>query len=685
MKTILQKDLRENFKMALIGLAIFSLLLLEGYQSCQNAVANVLRASGSVAAGSVQPLLAESVLTEAAFFCAIFGAALGWLQTRNEAHRDLWAFLIHRPISRTDIFRGKVAAGLCLYALGAGLPLLILIGITRMPGHVAAPFEWAMALPLLSIFLTGAVYYFGGLLTGLRQARWYGSKCFGIGWGLVASLCAFTADEFWQSLGATLVAAAILAVAVWGAYQSGGLYRGQPAAGKGALILAMAAGCSAILFAAGALTMALAIQPFMHGVQIYSYYQMTRDGKIYKETLQDNELKSIVDLDGQPLMDPKTGRPIERREFEQRRAYGVSASSTLKSRRMNNSGFRQAARFFRPWNIVDKKLWYVDRHGELVGYDGPTRRFIGLIRPPGFNGTAMAEQFLPTSAQINYFYNNYYNDAVTRTLATARTVYQVDLEARQLKPIFTATSDDEIGGCAENNSIIYEFGTNTTRSVLVTTRKSVLILKMDGQPILQTPYGPSSSEYPTVSVYYLVGDFSGIPTDRFAIWFNPDFQMNSQSGWKMPAHVEWFGAGNSVSRRLDLPTLQMEAQESWPERVADALAPPALVIPSQKHFVQPEPLLSCALDLLCVLACGWLARRYHFTSGATAGWLAFVLIFAIPGLLTLLCVQEWPTREICPKCQKLRMVDREHCEYCAAEFAAPERNGTEIFAPLVKE
>ena len=170
MKAIMQKDLRENLKVALIGLLIFSLLLLQAYQSCIHALDNLLERNASVMANNLQPLLTTSLLIEAAFFCALFGAALGWLQTRNEAHRDLWAFLIHRPVTRSAIFRGKALAGLCLYCFGAGLPVAILIAVVRTPGHVAAPFEWSMVCPLVLIFLTGGAYYFAGLLTGYEPA-----------------------------------------------------------------------------------------------------------------------------------------------------------------------------------------------------------------------------------------------------------------------------------------------------------------------------------------------------------------------------------------------------------------------------------------------------------------------------------------------------------------------------------
>src|ERR1017187_1556616 len=134
---------------------------------------NLITRNMSGQMNALQPLLAHSLLIENTFFCGLFGAALGWLQSRNQAHRDLWAFLIHRPVTRTEIFLGKTIAGLCLYAFGAGLPLAILVAVVRVPGQVAAPFEWAMVLPLVSVFLMGLAWYYAGLLTGLRQARWY--------------------------------------------------------------------------------------------------------------------------------------------------------------------------------------------------------------------------------------------------------------------------------------------------------------------------------------------------------------------------------------------------------------------------------------------------------------------------------------------------------------------------------
>ena len=170
MKALFVKELREQFKVALLGLLIFAALLFFGYRETTEALLQMIN-GGYVGNNSLQPLLSMTVLSATAIFCAIFGALLGWLQIRAEKHGDLWAFLIHRPITRTRIFAAKLLAGLCLYSLAAGLPMLALVILVWTPGHVATPFEWAMVLPCVTLFLCGILCYFAGMLTGLRQAR----------------------------------------------------------------------------------------------------------------------------------------------------------------------------------------------------------------------------------------------------------------------------------------------------------------------------------------------------------------------------------------------------------------------------------------------------------------------------------------------------------------------------------
>jgi hypothetical protein len=676
MKALIQKELRENQNVAWLGLLIFSVLVLAVYLSSIAALAHLLDGSESVDFNVLQPLLSQNLLAEAPVFCAIFGVVLGWLQSRNEAHRDLWAFLIHRPVTRTEIFQGKTIAGLCLYAGGAGLPLAVLVAVARIPGHVAAPFEWAMALPLAAIFLTGVPWYFAGLLTGLRQARWYASRGFGLVLALLPSVCVFNLPEFWQALIPIVVAVAVLGTAVWGAYQSGGYYRGQPGIGRAALIVAMTAGCGGALYAGAGLLVNLILNPWSNPSYVNTVYAMTQDGSLYRMTTRINPQLSveIVDLDGHPLLDPKTGQKMTLEEF--RKHFGGGAN--IAAGREYQGNFLTEARFFNLWSTTDKALWYLDRHGNLNGYDARTRRYTGSLNPQGNPGSSRTEPFLRRTDSGNYFMS-----PERRLIATARVLYQVDFKARALQPVFSLTNEDEIRGfCGFVASMYYGDANDQTKSLFLASKRAVRLLDSEGQAVFAVPH-PGSVEYPQVQVSFLHATNGS--TANFAIWFWPDNEMNAKSGWKMPIHVVWIGPGQTVAKSADLPFLRMSAISSWPDELAGTLLPPFAHWMTDKNIYSPWNAVGFALALISAGIAWWLTRRYNFSIPAALGWTLFVFLLGIAGLLTLLCAQEWPAREPCPNCKKLRVVDRALCEHCQSPFSPPAKNGTEIFAPLASD
>jgi hypothetical protein len=682
MKTLIKKDLRENLVVAAIGLLVFALLLVQAFESSTSALDNLLLNSWSVQSVTLQPLLANTLVIESAFFCALFGAVLGWFQTRNEAHRDLWAFLIHRPVTRTEIFLGKTIAGLCLYGLGAGLPLAGLVLVARLPGHVAAPFEWPMALPLVELFLGGVAGYFAGQLTGLRQARWYVSRGWGLGLAIFALISVFGYEDCWKSWATLALAIGVLALAAWGAYQSGGLYDGQPLPAKWGLIAALTVGCVLVMYAVVGLLVVLFLSPLTRTPYAYSSYVMTRDGTIYKTTSHGGKTDTIEDLAGHPLTDPKTGRKLEYKEFQPRLAYGPSIFNRFGAKSIGNP-LRNGAAFFTLWSISDKTLWYLDRHGKLVGFDGRTRKYVGAIEAPG-------DPFLP-GGNYGYYYSAY-NDTPRNFIPTATTVYRVDFEERSLKPVLTLTND-EIGGYESQQQ---NYGTiETPDSVFIgqdfffSTRQAVYFLDKTGNVVFKTPYGPGFAQYPRVVLSQLKSKES--MTNRFAVWFYPDYEQNSHAGWKLPVQVEWLGTnGLGVIKTMDLPTLYHDSPPDWSDKLAEVFVAPAAALPEMayRHFQHESAGYphreGLPLAVLSAIATWLLVRRYHFPTAAAAGWTVFALLFGLFGLLVLICAQEWPARETCPSCQRRRMVNRENCEHCAAPFPPPERNGTEIFDLLTK-
>jgi hypothetical protein len=160
--------------------------------------------------------------------------------------------------------------------------------------------------------------------------------------------------------------------------------------------------------------------------------------------------------------------------------------------------------------------------------------------------------------------------------------------------------------------------------------------------------------------------------------------MNKAAGWKLPEHILWIAPAQTVTKSADLPVLRLDEESSWPDKLATALLPPPVHVEFDDKIYKSWNLLSYTLALVCSVI-GWtLARRYNFSTTASIGWTLFIFLLGIAGLLTFMCVQEWPVREICTNCKKFRAVDRESCEHCEAPFSPPEKNGTEIFEPLAK-
>jgi hypothetical protein len=660
MKALVRKEMRENVRVAALGLVVHTLMLVQQYREYVASPTNMS-----------QPLADSAILWSTSWFCAVFGAVLGWLQVHNERRPDLWAFLIHRPMTRTGIFLGKVMAGLGLYVLVVGLPLLGFIVWARLPGHVAAPFELAMLRPMAAYALVGLLYYFAGMLGDLRQARWYASRVLGVGVAIVVSLLVQISPECWQSLLIILIGAAILATAVWGAFQSDGHYRGQRAWGKAALTTTLMVGCLAVAVVAAMLVSNFFPRSQPSGTS--SDYFMTTNGSVLKSTQGAGRLTEVVDLEGKPVLDEKTSKPIEPNGFNGR---GATATTV----QVEQDGFPGLRPWIQrdislavPWQATRDTLWYYwSRYGRLVGYDVATRRCIGSLGPNGF-------------AQNLAGGGDRFSDAGTsggaRTLSAATAVFQLDLEKRAISTLFTTTADDPI--LAKYEIVRSDYNWEYT---MVVTKRFVHLLTAEGKPVWQTPYEPARASSTVFQLFLLE------PPGQFALWISPGGRAGEEAREKHPGHVMWVARDQGVLKSIDLPALPApHYAPRLEEKLLSFVMPPALLAALPVLHVRlwgtgiPRELLllSCAAAILVCLPVGlWLGRRYQFSIAALAGWAVFHLLFGVPGLLAFLSVQEWPAREPCPHCKRPRLVDRPQCARCGADWPPPEKAGTEVFAPL---
>ena len=180
-------------------------------------------------------------------------------------------------------------------------------------------------------------------------------------------------------------------------------------------------------------------------------------------------------------------------------------------------------------------------------------------------------------------------------------------------------------------------------------------------------------------------------TNRFALWLNANYQTNRIMGWTLPSHVAWLATGQGTLGGTNLPSLSgyQGSAPSLTERLLRLVVPPAFYsAPIFLHgtdFFRNFPWKDLLISVVAAVVCagiGWCqGRRYHFTVGCQLKWAGFHLLFGLPGLLGFLCVQEWPAREPCPNCKKLRLVDREKCEHCGADLRRRQGTGPKSLNP----
>ena len=186
-------------------------------------------------------------MIQATFFFCLIGvlsaAALGFLQVFFDGHGDKRSLLLHRPLSPSRIFLARVSSpGVSLYVLALGIPFVCLESWYATPGHIPAPYHWRTGLPWLADILSGLVFYFAGMLTAQREARWYGSRCLPLAGAFFCSYLVWALPEFWQALVAIGIMGSFMGLAAWGSFCAGGDYVPQRYFARAALSMTFLAG-----------------------------------------------------------------------------------------------------------------------------------------------------------------------------------------------------------------------------------------------------------------------------------------------------------------------------------------------------------------------------------------------------------------------------------------------------------
>ncbi|EDY21441.1 hypothetical protein CfE428DRAFT_0686 [Chthoniobacter flavus Ellin428] len=681
MSTLLWKELRENFKWAL--LAMFALGAAE-------LLALYTEADADYSFNNGITLCHAAFLILTTFGPPAIGLLLGFLQILPELNRDRWAALLHRPISWGALFWAKAVAGVLLYIIAAVIPLLVCVWQTATPGHFASPFVPGLALAGIADTATGLAYYFAALLIALQGGR--------IAWRVLPLLAAVyltsfvqRADDFsdaaWAVLGMTLV----LSLAGWGAIYRRDRLRGRPWFGRLALFLVAFYGCCG--FAEFAL---FVWKPDRWYNSDRPEYRVNEEGRPLKIIYRSGTIISVEELDGSAPSEAKYKRDRVRSHtvyLNEATAY-IGDSHHYHPRVEHEQRYRLSHTYIVPagtHHLPQPESWFLLRQPKiLVGISLHRKTVAAILDLHGFQPPGNR----PVPFPVDVVFDTVAHD---RLLQFQRESLRVaDFAGRSVTEIPLPASPP-IHGVAN------AWNANELEQIeisAVALRGSLAIYDQKDWHLLATlPYHHDVERWGQISVGVNVAG------DRFYLQYEPSVWIPWQESAVMPSYVDVMSRQGKVEHSYTLPPLPVTPAKPTPAGyLIEGLRSPVfffgtllyqklgVLLGNQKlqdvfearmgsnaHAVRETAVLILVCSLLCAGATLAGARRLHFSWSQAALWAGVALVFNIAGLLLFLTVADWPQVVPCATCQRPRPVSRQTCPHCADDWPPAAATGTEIF------
>jgi len=209
LKALVIKELRESAGVLVLAVlaAIYVVVGLMGF--------SLLPIAQSGIAQYGVPFVSDSFQFYLAVIVGGLAAALGLKQAAWEFGHSTYHFLLHRPVRRGSVFWTKLAVGVSLVlVLGASMILLYALW-AQSPGRSAAPFFWSMTVPAWQCLLCLCLVYLGAFLSGLRPARWFGTRLAPGLAGFVLAMVIYAAPWWWLAVVGVVVSAWVILVAIF--------------------------------------------------------------------------------------------------------------------------------------------------------------------------------------------------------------------------------------------------------------------------------------------------------------------------------------------------------------------------------------------------------------------------------------------------------------------------------------
>jgi len=169
------KELRESLGLLAVGTlaTAWSVAYVSGYSILPDWILYPLGFYGS---GGGVPFITNRFVYYTTICLGGLAIGLGLKQSAWEDIRGTYQFLLHRPISRQEIYVTKLAVGIVALLLILTVAILAHGLWAATPGTHGGPFEWSMSLRAWRLALVLPLLYLGAFLSGVRPANWFGTR-----------------------------------------------------------------------------------------------------------------------------------------------------------------------------------------------------------------------------------------------------------------------------------------------------------------------------------------------------------------------------------------------------------------------------------------------------------------------------------------------------------------------------
>jgi ABC-type transport system involved in multi-copper enzyme maturation permease subunit len=209
---IVKKELRETRVFAVLALGLYFLYLSNLTGHWGRPLSSIFAWVPAMNAEPPDvPFVQGPFVTILFFIGAALAITLGFRQSAWEPSQGTAQYLLHLPLSRRTIFLTKLTTGISLLLGCTLLPILIYAIWAAMPATHAGPFEWSMTWPAFLVWLVMPLAYLGAFASGIRPARWYGSRLLPLVSAALAGSILAVVSQWWPiALPLLLLVAAVL-------------------------------------------------------------------------------------------------------------------------------------------------------------------------------------------------------------------------------------------------------------------------------------------------------------------------------------------------------------------------------------------------------------------------------------------------------------------------------------------